>query len=374
MRPGVDVLSRAQPLPQTVPTDVSAAFVVGKPATVPAITVQKIRSLTEYEAIFGVRTGATDLYDAVDAFFREGGAALTVSAMAAAGAPAIVTALGKLTEDLGPGQVFVADPLANVIATQTGLLDHAAANNRVALLQAADGTAASLISAQALVKVSANARYGAFFAPSIIIPGITPGTTRTVGATCVVAGLIARNDSVYGPNTPAAGVNGQAVFATDVLTRYTDAEYSQLNDACVDMTRVMYNGVRLYGYRSTIDPTTAAASWLNFSNSRLNMAIVAQANLIGENFMFSQLDGRRKTISQFGGSLRAMLVPFFEAGSLYGETAEDAFQVNVGTAVNTAATIANGELHAVLQVRMSPFAEWVVIEIVKVATTQALAA
>ena len=72
--------------------------------------------------------------------------------------------------------------------------------------------------------------------------------------------------------------------------------------------------------------------------------------------------------------LRAMLVPFYESGALYGETAEDAFEVNVGQQVNTPETIAAGELHAVLEVRMSPFAEKVVIEIVKVDPTVAIAA
>ena len=44
-----------------------------------------------------------------------------------------------------------------------------------------------------------------------------------------------------------------------------------------------------------------------------------------------------------------------------------------GRAVTLASPVdANGELHAVLSVRMSPAAEWVVIEIVKVASNQAL--
>jgi len=90
--------------------------------------------------------------------------------------------------------------------------------------------------------------------------------------------------------------------------------------------------------------------------------------------VFAMIDGRGTLISEFGGDLRAMLVPYYESGQLYGDTADDAFQVNVGSAVNTPATIANGELHATLMVRMSPFAEYVSINIVKVSTQQAIVA
>jgi hypothetical protein len=46
--------------------------------------------------------------------------------------------------------------------------------------------------------------------------------------------------------------------------------------------------------------------------------------------------------------------------------------VNVDSTVNTPTTIANREMHAVISARMSPDAELVFIEIVKVPTTQAL--
>jgi hypothetical protein len=69
-----------------------------------------------------------------------------------------------------------------------------------------------------------------------------------------------------------------------------------------------------------------------------------------------------------------MLLAFYNEGSLYGTTPQEAYSVDVGSSVNTPTTIANGELHAVLSVRMSPDAEWVVIEVVKVASNQALPA
>ena len=378
MRPGVEVISRAQPLPRSALTDVGAAFMVGTPGTGGG-TVATVRSLTEYESTFGARGNNPAhilAYDSADAFFREGGAKLTVSAMTGpADLTTVQAALDALTKDMGPGQVFIAeeDTVAALGTVQSALLDHAAATNRIALLHVTDDADAAALLASLDDIDRSNGRYGAAFAPAAVLPGVASGTQRSIGYDAIVAGIIARNDAVMNPNIPAAGVNGQAVYATSVSNRYTDTEYEDLNDAGLDMARLIYAGVRTYGWRTLID-TSGDQSWLNLGNARLNMAIIAKAEAIGENYVFSQLDGRRLTISQFGGELRAMLAPYWEQGALYGETSEDAFYVDVGSQVNTEETIANGELHAVIEVRMSPFAEMVVIEIVKVATTQAIAA
>jgi hypothetical protein len=67
-----------------------------------------------------------------------------------------------------------------------------------------------------------------------------------------------------------------------------------------------------------------------------------------------------------------VLTGYYNAGSLYGETPDDAFSVDVGESVNTPSTLAAGELRAVITMRMSPFAERVVIEIVKVSVDQSI--
>jgi len=446
MRPGVDVISRALPLPRSAPTDTGVGFLLGATGQGPAY--QLVQSLTEYVAVFGDRQGGSDAYDGAEAFFREGGAKLYVAptnytgtlkvvssptpdlsdeglaAMSAGdvasvaqglgidtegktkaenitaikqkvGAaaqtaakeqsqyevalqavdPGLASALLVLTKDLGPGQVFIADDALGPVATnQSALLAHAAEANRVALLSPADGDASSLQAAATALSTDTNARYGALFAPTAVCPGVAGGTTRNIPYAALVAGMCGRNDATMSPNVPAAGELGQSTFALDVAATYTDLEYQDLNEAGCDMARLIYGGVRTYGWRTCVDPDGPDAVWESLGWARMNMGIVAQAEAIGEGYVFSQIDGRGKTIASFGGDLRAMLVPLYEAGSLYGATPDEAFDVNVGPSVNTPQTIANGELHAVIQVRMSPFAEWVVIEIVKVATTEAIAA
>lgn len=381
-RPGVEVRSLAEPTARSAPTDTGVWFVVGATTQVPvdaggAPVPTLVHSLNEYDAEFGARGSgvAQEMYDAVQTYFREGGNRVWVSALpaAATGTPTEYgAALDRLTADLGPGQVSA--PGSNDAGVQGLLLDHAEVTNRVALLDGpVSGTAAELIAAGEAFQSAGNGRYGAAFAPGAIVPGVASGTQRTVSWASVVAGIIARNDVPFTPNQAAAGVNGVSLYALDLTTRYTDLEYEAINEAGVNMARNRYGTLEMYGFRSLVDPV-AHPEWLNFGNARLNMAIVAQANAIAERYVFSQIDGRNRMIGDFGGELAAMLVPFYEAGALYGDTADQAFRVNVGSQVNTPATIANGELHAVLEVRMSPFAELVVIEIVKVSTVEAAAA
>jgi hypothetical protein len=368
-RPSVVVTSRADVPPRSAPTDAGMAFLVG--ATETGEPVKRVVSMTQYEDEFGKRTAFTDAYDAAETFFREGGSALTVARTNEGGTADLPGALDALTKSYGPGQVFVPGADGVLSTTHDALIAHAAANNRIALLDAdPDATAAELTALAGTLAGNANARYAALFAPAAIVPGLTSADTRTVPYSALEAGIMSRNAATFTPNVPAAGVNGISRFATDLTTTFADADREDLNDAGVDVARLIYGQVETYGYR-TLAP--AATGWANLGNARLNMEIVAKAEAVGERYMFAQIDGRRIRISQFGAELSGMLVPYYDAGSLYGVSASDAFFVDVGPAVNTDATIANGELHAVIGLRMSPFAEFVVIEIVKVATDQPLA-
>lgn len=368
-RPGVVVTSRADVPPRSAPTDAGMAFMVGKPAS--GTTVERVTSLTQYTQKYGQRTGGTAAYDAAEAFFQEGGSALIVSPLATDDTGGLTDALDALTRGLGPGQLFVPAAMGVDAVAQDDLLDFAAATNRIALIDAApDADAAALSTAAAALSASPNARYGALFAPGAIIQGVTTGSTRTVPYSAIEAGIMSRNSARFSPNVPAAGVNGISRFAIDLTATFTDAERESLNEDGVDIARSLYGQVETYGYRTL---ASIESGWANLGNARLNMEIVAKGETIGERYVFSQIDGRRVKISQFGAELSAMLVPYYEAGSLYGSTPDEAFFVDVGRQVNTDETIANGELHAVLGLRMSPFAEYVVIEIVKVASDQSLA-
>lgn len=467
MRPGVQVVVRDSPPARSAPIDVGVWFVSGVTEAGPDKKPVLIRSSSEMLANFGQNMPWTPLWDAVDAFFREGGSKVWVSRVVGAGAtkatatigdfkadgkgsgdfyeqleveltvatgppatytvkvwqttPAVLleqspaftekaqavawssgskfvtltdndvadtstpsvavpktplaggdddrasitdanylAALDMFSAGLGPGQVSVPGLMTSTI--WSGLLKHAYDFNRVAYLDGPDNAlASSLISAGVALRTDTNARYGGMFAPPAIIPGDIPNTTKQVPYSAIQAAMTAR---IPNPNQPAAGVNGMSRVALSVKYDYTDTERSSLNDAGVDIARNMFGGVRTYGYRTLVDPNVQP-EWLQLNAIRTVMTIKAEADEIAERHIFMQIDGKGLEISAFHGDLVGMLIPFYETGALYGETPDEAFYVDTGSQVNTPATVADGQLRAVIGIRTSPFAELVYIEIVK---------
>ncbi len=362
--------------------------VTGTADTDPLGVRKSVKSLTEYATRFGARTAhvndgtggagaATTLYDAVEFFFKERGGEIFVSPATYNVTPAtmetnIVTALGLLPKDLGPGQVSC--PGRITPATQLALAVHAEANNRIAILDAANtATVATLTAGATIASITANQeRYSAMFAPWVTVPGLTPGTTRTVPPSCIVAGLMSRRDGEgVSPNQPAAGLLVESEEGLNTTFSYIEVDRTTLNVNGVNILRPINDGVRVYGYRTLADPSTDP-DWKNLANARLFMAIQAQSDAVMERFVFRQLDGQRQTINEFGGALTGVVIPFWEKGSLYGTVPEEAFRVDVGPNVNTDTTIANGELRANVALRMSEFAEEVILELVKVRVTEAV--
>jgi phage tail sheath protein FI len=281
-----------------------------------------------------------------------------------------LNALTTFTNDLGPGQVSMPGRTTDTAHQQ--LMAHADALNRSAILDLPDtATTATLLTSVQTARGSVGKR-GASFAPWVITPGIVVGTTRTVPPSALVAAKCAKTDAEFNPNTPAAGTNGVADYAIDVSQPAWDgATRNTLNSGGVNVIRNMFGAPRIYGWRSMVD-SVAEPSWLDFGNSRLYMAIAAEANNIAETYVLKEIDGQGIVISAFGGALKGMLIPYFTEGALYGQTPDEAFFVDVGVQVNTPTRLANNELHAVISLRMSPFAELVVIEIVKVGTTESV--
>jgi hypothetical protein len=283
--------------------------------------------------------------------------------------PNWVTALNKLTIELGAGQVSA--PGRTSSAIQKALLQHAYDMNRVAILDSAYAAVPSkstLLAQADGLRDDPNARYGALFAPWAEVPGIVSGTIRLVPYSAVQAALMARQTNA---NVPAAGKNGESRYAIGVVGGFTDPDREELNEGGVDIAREMFGGVRTYGYRTLADPAKLKG-WIGLNNVRLVMEIKAKSYAIAEDFTFHQIDGEGIVFEKFAGQLTGMLVPYFDSGALYGTAADEAFFVDVGNAVNTAETIANGEIRAVIYIKTSPFAELVAIDIVKQQITEAL--
>jgi len=475
VRPGINIALRSTPPARPTVSDTGAWYTVGTTDAGP-LTPTMIHSMGDYERIFGLRQSYSVLYDALDAFFREGGSTAFVSRVVG---PAAVTATKNLLDAssgvslvanaLGPGAsgnnisvgvragvgggtfvVFVViggvevetspdlaaqsaavlwgqnsqnirivlgasalvpavaaaaplaggnDDRANIVdanwqaaldritkdmgvgqvsapgrVTSAGLLQvlaHAQNNFRSAVLDAPD--TATITTLQTLVQSlrAGGQRFGAIFWPWLILTGVVAGTTRSVPPSAFIAARLATNDSSgLGPGAPAAGDNGLATVVLDLSQPdQTDANRQTLNTSGVNVIRRMFGGIRNYGWRTLVDPTSDPY-WVNYGNSRTYMAIAGAADSIAEQFMFDKIDGQGVLFGDFNAALSAMLQNFYLSGDLFGASPSNAYFVDTGPQVNTPTTIANRELRAILNVRMSEFAEMVTITIYKQAITE----
>jgi hypothetical protein len=385
-RPGTTI-TRSTTRPSRSPrTATGPAFIVGPTGTADSGNGPRkpVTSLADYATRFGARSahvndgggGAAAMYDFAEFYFKEGGSELFVSPAVYHATPStyetnIETALALFTRDLGPGQVAV--PGRTTAGTRRTIAVHAEANNRIGILATTNtGVVGTLTGSLPIASVTAaQERYISMFGPWVTVEGTTPGSTRDISPESIVMGLMARNDGRgVTPNQPSAGADyGESTTGLNVTQSYIEADRTTLNVNGINILRLMYDGVRVYGYRTLVDPSTDS-SWINLANARLFMAIQAQADAVAERFVFKQLDGQRRMISQFGGALAGVVLPYWQNGSLYGATPEEAFAIDVGPNVNTDDTIANRELHANIALRTSEFAEEVILEIVKVRVTE----
>jgi hypothetical protein len=284
----------------------------------------------------------------------------------------VAAALDRFTYALGPGQVTAPGLITSTV--QDALLAHVDANKRVALLDAPDSADPLVVGAAATAFLGRDqARYAAMFAPWAIYPGSAAGVTVQVPYSAVQAGLIARSDAAtQNPNLAAAGVNGITRGAVGLTQAWSDQERQALNETGVTVSILKYGTIRTYGARSVAGP--AELNWMWFGGAREVMSVAHQADAIGENYVLQQIDGQGVLFSQFNAALKGMLLEHYSRGALYGATPEEAFSVNTGSSVNTPATIAAGEVHAVIRLKTSPTAEWVHIVVIKTALDRPLAA
>jgi phage tail sheath protein FI len=287
-------------------------------------------------------------------------------------------AFNAFNYSLGFGQVSY--PGGTTAALQAAILNHAQLNQRTPLLDAPDsGTATTLNAAAAAIRAAAglnpNAHeWGAMFAPWVRISGIVNNTTRTVPPSAIVAGLIARKESSgSNPNSPAAGDDGVSRTALSLSQNaFSDTDRQLLNDNGVNLFRDFgsHGGIRLYGYRTLA--LKGVSEWFALGSARVRAVLSRDLDDIGEQFMFAMLDGHGIKVREFGNALAGVCKSYYDMNALYGDTADEAYSVDVGPTVNTPTTLAANELHAVVGIKISPFAEQTYIEIVKVPLSQEL--
>lgn len=279
--------------------------------------------------------------------------------------------LAVFSKDFGPGQVSTPG-YSNATINAATLAHAAGSSNRVAVLDTAstDTTVSAMVSAFSSLRANANASFGAVFGPWVSIVGVTPGTTRSVPMSAVMAGLIASNDRYRDAGRAVAGREYPLTFVTN-FTDYTDAEHETALLGGINLTKNVFGVRENYGFRSLVDPAVDK-NWLQFNFARLRMAITAELNSVAEGFVFDRLDGAGHTLLAFKNALSGVLGNFYAQDALYGATASESFRVDVGPGINTTQTLDNGELRAEVGVKFSPHAEVIYINVAKTPLAQAV--
>lgn len=286
-------------------------------------------------------------------------------------------AINSFGAGLGPGQVLAPGQTNTTLSgIWSALGTHAQNNNRIALCDMDDNqSAATLVTDIGAFGTGSVASYCGFWAANLRIPGIVPATYRVISPSPVIAALCARADALGNPNLMAAGgnfplqyVTGPNSIVSGSLSPYNDNDISTLNSAGINTFRNTFGQFENYGFVASI-PQTSDLTYYQLNHGRLRMAIESDANVIGQPYVFSQLDGQGSDIAQFNSDLQAMLQGYYAEGALFGAAATDAFSVDT-TTPNTPTTLSEGELNANLNVRMSPGAQLVQIGVNVVPVTQ----
>lgn len=360
-RPQIVVSVAAALQRRGIPTDTGTAFMVYAGATgstdvVSCETAAQIEASAAPDAVKGyVRTA-----------LNQGAPLVHLLRAVAVDAAAVTeaewkTALGKLDRALGPGQVMI--PGVSTSAAHAALLDHSSKTGRVGLLDTAvNAAAATVVSTATALAAAAGANRSTLLVGWSTLPA-PANTTVDVPPSVITAGLIGRGDAATGhANNAAAGDQsrgaGFVLGATGVKPAVTDAEHDSLHDKGVSVFRVHAGQPQLYGFVSlSTDP-----NYRQLNHGRITMQLTSDLSSKAEQFLFRQIDGRGLLYSELEGMLRGYLTTLWAAGALFGETEDDAFDVDV-TTVNTPATAAAGELNADVEVRLSSHAEKVRIRV-----------
>ena len=287
---------------------------------------------------------------------------------AAVGAAAVLQALGHAGAGFGTGAVAAPGYTADVIGA--GLIAHAKAHNRIALLHADSDVDEAELAALAAT-LTADGDYAGLFHPWLTVPD--GSATRLVPPVGYVAGARARAHALTGFWQPPAGTRSEARFALGTATDLDQATNDQLAASRVSGITRTATTTRLYGWYSL---STSEAFRLLSVRDFLN-TLTWQVSEALDPFVWTTVDGRGQLLSRVDGVIRGILQPISDAGGLFpkidasGKQLDPGYSVQVDSATTTA-DLLNNEVKANIGVRTSPSASLLLVSIVKAALNAAV--
>jgi hypothetical protein len=280
--------------------------------------------------------------------------------------------------DPGYGAGAVAIPGQSGSATYAGLMSHASANNRIALLANAAGTSAATAISNAAGYASASAApFTGFYFPWVTMTG-AGGVTLTISPESFVAAKRSVAHVQTGVWRAGAGLVSQAKFITGLesTVSVTKTTAATLDAGRVNALRIIDGAVRVYGARS------ASSDEDNFRyityRDTINY-IVTEAEKRLEDLVFSPIDGRQGIFGSIEARLIGLLDPIRDAGGLFeaynanGELVDGGYAVTVNSSLNPNSQLATGVIKARIAVRVSSVGDRIEVEVLKSNLTTAVA-
>ena len=278
-----------------------------------------------------------------------------------------VTALDRLGADLGAGVVAIPGQTADTVGA--GLIAHARATRRLALLAPASGQTVQQASATALaLRNTAGAEHAGIFYPWVQVPD-GAGGVRTISPEGYVAGVRARTVAAVGTWRAPAGDIARAKYVTGLETDLTEDDIGSLTDDHVNAIRTAFSSVRLYGWRSL---STDQVNYRFLNGRDVLNDVASQLDRQLEQYVFRTIDGRGALFTEVEGTVASVVQPLAAAGGLYanvdaeGNEVDPGFRIDTGPTVNTVETIAAGEVRVAVALRVSPVGELIRVTISKV--------
>lgn len=229
----------------------------------------------------------------------------------------IATGLAVFTPDLGAGHV--AAPGFTTLAAHTAVLEHADTHKRIPLLDLVDAAdeGVTQIAEAKTRRTLAGHKFAGPLAPWDIVPGLAPGTSRTVPPCARAAALHARTILQGGSaGDPAAGEDLPSRYVTGLTQSFNDEQREALNDAGVNVSVVRGGEVVQMGNRTLANPLSEP-NWAQLSQARVICALAAIGREIGRKFVHKKVDGGGVNVGKFVGRLDAECLEFVGNGDLF---------------------------------------------------------
>ena len=225
---------------------------------------------------------------------------------------------------------------------------------------------AAQLATQGVTSIDSSSSYVASYAPWIIIPHPTQvGSVITIPPGGAVCGVMARIDATVGPQRAPAGIIAGVANAVGVQTKFTDTELGDLNSRNINIIRpVIGSGICVMGARTR----KGYGPDRYVSARRVLIALKEQLRRSTQWVIFENNDER--LWSAMRSTANNILRPMWERGGLRGRSANEAFFVLCDATINTPSVIASGEVRMQVGVALEYPAEFVVIRITQITTSQ----